>query len=244
MESLKKSFNSFSKQPFHFVWGSLLYLVMIVLVSFAGIGIFLLYFLFLSIFEVELEFTSIPTIGVLTVIAIFVMILLNGINAALAMTYREATEGNRMNLTRFYSYALDKASQSLEVVIIRDVIWLLMVGPFIAIYVFVLYEYEFVDYLLIAYSLFITFILHMLFTPALVLCGAFDTGVFNSLKKSFEFLKRKHVFFFGIFILFAFVWIFNFLPFIQIATIFFLYPVLYNAMIIMIRDSVSLEGNA
>ncbi len=240
MESLKKAFGSVSKQPFHFVWGSLLYLVMLILLLFAGLGIFLLYFMFLSILEVELDFTSIPTIGVVSLISVFLIILFNGINAALAMTYNEALSGRRMNLTRFYSYSLDKAAHALEIVIIRDVIWLLLVGPFIALYFYALYEYQYLDVLIAVYGVFVTFVLHMLFTPAQLLCGAFDAGVFGSLRKSFEFLKKKHVYFIGLYILFAIVWLFNFLPFIQIATVFFLYPIAYSAMIIMIKDTVKI----
>ena len=86
-----------------------------------------------------------------------------------------------------------------------------------------------------------TFVLHMLFTPSFLLAGGFGTSMFGSLKLSFDFFKQKHVFFVGLYILFAFVWLFNFIPIIQIATIFFLYPLVYTAMIIMIKNTIKVN---
>ena len=242
MENLKNSFELVSKQPFLFVWASLLFLLMFILLIFAAIGIFLIYFLFLSVFGVELDLTSIPTMGVLAIIGLVLCLLFNGINAALAMAYDKALQGQKISLTAFYSYALDKAPSAFGIIVVRNFVQLLALGPFIALYIYVLWEYQYMDVLLALYAVFATFVIHMLFTPALLICGTYGTGVFVSLKKGLDLLKTKHVFFLGTYILFALVWLFNFLPFIQLATIFFAYPLVYSAIILMVKKSIRIES--
>jgi hypothetical protein len=241
LESLKKAFNIVSKQPFLFVWGSLLFLFMFILFIFAAIGLFLSYFLFLSVFGQEMNLESPATLGVMGITVLLLLFFTNAINAALAMTYKAGLTKRKITLTKFYSYALDRAPTVFGIMLLRDLFWLLLVGLFIGIYFQFLADYEYLDILIIIYSLFMTFILHMLFTPSFLLAGAFGTSMFGSLRLAFEFLRQKHVFFIGLYILFAFVWLFNFIPIIQIATIFFLYPLVYTAMIIMIKNTIKVN---
>jgi len=240
IESLKRSFNVVSKQPFLFVWSSLLYVFMFLLFSLAAIGLFLLYFLFLSIFGQELNFESIATMGVLAIIGILVVFFINGLNMALAMAYNSGIKREKISLTRFYSYAVDRAPTSLGILLIRELLWLLLVGPFIALYIVYLEPYQYMDALLAIYGLFMTFIIHMLFTPSFILAGSFGTSIYSSIRLGFEFLRKRHVFFIGQYILFAFVWLMNFIPFLQIATIFFAYPLSYTSMIFMVKNSVKI----
>lgn len=242
MESLKKSFNICSKQPFLFVWSSLLFVFMTLLFAFAAIGLFLIYFLFLSAFGQEISLESIPTLAVLGVIGILLIFFGNGINAAVAMAYHEATKKKKVSLTKFYSYAIDRAPTMFGIMLIRELIWLLLVGPFIALYFYALEPYEYMDLLLLFYALGMTFVIHMLFTPPFVMAGAFGSGIFSSMKQSLEFFRKKHVYFVAMYMFFALMWVMNFLPFLQIATIFFLYPMAYTAMIIMIKGAVRISA--
>ena len=241
LESLKKSFNNISKQPFLFVWGSLLFLFMLILFTFAAIGLFLSYFLFLSIFGQEMNLESISTLSVIGVIVVIWLFFINAINAALAMTYKAGPNRKKMTLTKFYSYALDRAPTVFGIMLLREFFWLVLVGPFLALFVYFLADYEFMDMLMLLYGIFTTFALHMLFTPSFILAGGFGTNMFGSLKMGFDFLRKKHVFFIGVYILFAIVWLLNFLPFIQIASIFFLFPLVYSAMIIMIKNTIKVN---
>ncbi len=241
MESLKKSFNICSKQPFLFVWSSLLFVFMLLLFSFAAVGLFLIYFLFLSAFGQEISLESVPTLAVFGVIGLLLVFFGNGINAALAMAYNEATKKKKVSLTKFYSYAIDRAPTMFGIMLIRELLWLLLVGPFIALYFYALEPYEYMDWLMIAYGLFMTFVIHLLFTPSFVLAGAFGTGIFSSLKQSLDFFRRKHIYFVGLYILFAGMWLMNFLPFLQIASIFFLYPLAYTAMILMMKNAIKIS---
>lgn len=241
IDSLKKSFNVCSKQPFLFVWSSLLFIVLFLLFILAAVGIFLMYFLFLSVFGQELNFESLATLAVLGMIVLLLSFFANGINASLAMAYHEATKKRKVSLTKFYSYALDRAPTMFGLSLVRELIWLLLVGPFIALYIYFLEGYEYMDILLWMYGLFMTFVIHMFFTPSFLLAGAFGTSMFGSLKQGLEFLRVRHVFFIGLYMLFALIWIFNFIPFIQIATWFFIYPLAYTAMILMIKNTIKVS---
>jgi len=241
MESLKKSFSSYSKKPFALVWGSLLYIFLFITFLLAGIGIFLIYFLFLSTLGQELNPEAISTLAVVGIIAVLLLFFMGGINAALARAYRNTLTGRKTSLAEFYSYALDKAPDMFGIQLIREGMWLLLVGPALALYIYYLEGYEFMDMLIGTYAFFMTFVIHMLFTPAFLMIGAFGASFYNSLQYGMEFLRKRHIFFIGLYILFAFAWIFNFIPFLQIASIFFLYPLIYNAMIIMLKKTTRIE---
>ena len=241
IESIRKTFNSYAKGPFLFVWSSIMYVFMLFVCLFASLGIILAYFVTLSVFNQHLDTGSPVTLAIFGIVALIFLFFANGLNAALARAYHSAYWREKTSLTRFYSYALDKAPEMLGIMLLRDLLWLVVAGPFIAVYVFLLKGVAFMDILLYAYLLFVTFVIHMLFTPAFLSAGAFGTGFFSSMRHGFEFLRKKHVYFVGIYIIFALVWLLNFVPFIQLATVFVLYPVVYAAMVVMMEDSIKLE---
>lgn len=241
IESMSKAFRLFSKTPFLFVWGSLLYLFLLIVCLFAACGLFLIYFMSLSAFDQELDMTSIPTLAVLGIIVLLFLFFANGLNAALVRTYKRATTRGKMSLARFFSYAIDRAPEMFGIMLVREFIWLLLVGPFLAIYIYFLQGYEFMDVLLGTYAFFMTFIIHMLFTPAFVLAGAYGTDLFTALKLDLDFLKKKHIFFIGAFIVFALVWLLNFVPFLNVVTLFFVYPVVYTAMVVMLENVIKVK---
>lgn len=239
--SLKKSFNAYSRRPFLFVWGSMLYIFMLITFLFASMGIFLGYFLFLSLFGQELDFEALSTLAVVGVIGLLLLFFLNGINASLAMTYYQALNSKKNSVARFYSYALDKAPTMFTIDMIRNLLWLLLVGPALLIYVEFLEGHEYMDLLVGSYVLFMTFVIHMFFTPSLVIAGAFDKGVYTSMRYGLELWRKKHIFFIGLYTLFALTWLFNFIPFIQIASLFFAYPVVYAAMALIIDSNIKIK---
>ena len=241
IESMKKAFRSYSKTPFPFVWGSLLYLFLLIVCIFAAVGLFLIYFFLLSAFEQELSFESIPTLVVLGIIVLLFLFFANGLNAALVMAYRKALTKGKVSVARFFSYAMDRAPEMFGIMIVREFLWLLLVGPFIAFYVYFFYEYELMDLLFGTYALFMTFAIHLVFTPAFVLSGGYGTDIFTSLKLDIDFLRKKHIFFIGIYVVFALAWLLNFVPFVQVATLFFAYPVVYAAMVVMLENTVRIK---
>jgi hypothetical protein len=239
--SLKKSFNAYSKNPFMFVWASLMYIFVFIATLLACIGLVVIYFIAMSVFNQPVEPQSIPTLAIGSVVVLLLLLLLNGLNAALARAYHSAFWKEKTTLTTFYAYATDKAPTTFAILLMRELIWVLLAGPAIAIYVYFLSTVSYMDLLVGGYLLFITFIIHMVFTPAFLAAGAFGTDFYASLKHAFDFLRRRHIYFIGQYALFAVVWLLNFVPFLQFVTIFFAYPVVYNAMINMMEDSVKIQ---
>lgn len=241
IESITKAFNSYSKKPFLFVWSSLMYIILLLAFFFAALGIVIVYFITLSMFDRTLELDALPTLAIFGVIGVVFVFFTNGLNAALAKAYRSAVWDEKTSLTKFYSYTLEKSVEMFGIMLVRDLFWLLLSGPAIALYYYMLDGVEYMDLLLWMYVLSVTFVVHMLFTPAFIAAGAFNMGTYNAMKHAFDFLRKKHIFFIGMFVLFAVVWTLNFIPFVQFVTLFFAYPLLYAAMVVMMEDSLKLK---
>ncbi|VVC03988.1 Uncharacterised protein [Candidatus Bilamarchaeum dharawalense] len=234
---MKKSFSAYTKNPFLFVWGSLMYVFMLVIFFFAALGLLLVYFIFLSLIGQEFDLQSIPTIVFLVLIGLVFMYFTNGLNAALARTYHAALWREKTTITAFYSYALERAPLNFAIQLLRDLIWVLLAGPVIAIYVLFLTGVPYMDAIVGLVILTITFVIHMVFTPALITAGAFEAGLYSALRHGFNTLRRKHIMFIGLYFLFAIVWLLNFIPFIQLVTIFFLYPIIYSSMVMIVENA-------
>jgi hypothetical protein len=128
--------------------------------------------------------------------------------------------------------------------LIRDLIWLVLVGPAIAGYVYVVLQGTADAGLLlpsyvvaVGYALVMTFLIHMAFTPAFLSAGAFGTGMTASLKNSYRLLRKKHVFFVGLYALFAVTWLLDFVPIVQLASLFAAYPITYGSLIAMLENN-------
>ncbi|MEW6748256.1 MAG: hypothetical protein AB1295_00950 [Candidatus Micrarchaeota archaeon] len=241
IESITKAFNSYSKKPFLFVWSSLMYIILLLAFFFAAVGVLLAYFMVLSMFDRALELDSLPTMAIFGVIGLVFVFFTNGLNAALAKAYRSAVWDEKTSLTKFYTYVLEKSVEMFGIMLVRDLFWLLLAGPAIGLYLYMLDGVQYMDLLLWMYVLSVTFVVHMLFTPAFIAAGAFNMGTYAAMKHAFEFMRRKHIFFIGMYVMFAIVWALNFIPFVQFVTIFFAYPLLYAAMAVMMEDSLKLK---
>ncbi len=218
-----------------FAWSSLLYVFMLVVFLFGALSIFLVYFIILSIFGQGFDPVSLGSIGAYIVITLLFLFFTSGLNAALAKAFHSALSNEKTSLIKFYSYAIDKAPEMFAIMLTRDLVWLLLAGPGIAVYIYFLSPYQYMDAAIGIYVLAVTFIVHMLFTPAFLSAGTFGTDVYSSLRHALHFIVKRHVFFLVMFVIFAIVWLLSFIPFIQLVTLFFAYPVVYSAMIIMLE---------
>jgi hypothetical protein len=242
IESLKRAMNAYTKSPFPFAWGSLLYIFLFFVFLFAVIGIGLIYFLIMSVLNQEVSPTSIPSMILAALIAFIFLFILGGLNAALIKTYRAAALKNKMSLTAFFAAVLDRAPAAFAISLLRDLILLIFAGPAIAIYLYSFANMDYVDMVLGAYLLIVGFIIHMLFTPALIY-SAIGSDIFGSLKRTFNILRRKHINFLGLYLVFCLAWLLNLIPLIGLFFIFFIYPIAYTAMIIMMEGIISREDD-
>jgi hypothetical protein len=176
--------------------------------------------------------------AVVGVIGLMFVFFSGGLNAALAKALRSAFWREKTSLTGFFSYALDKAPEMFAIMLVRELVWLLACGWAVALYVFVLKDYEFMEFLVGAYVLFMTFIVHMLATPAFIAAGAFGAPFMASFRQGIEFLRKRHIYFIAMYAIFAFTWVLGWVPLANLVSLFFAYPVAYAAMIAMMESSV------
>jgi len=241
LADLTRAFNAYSKKPFNFAWCSFVYIVLLALFALACVGLFILYFLLASVFNKTVSAGSLSTMIVSVMIALVFLFFANGLNGALARAYRRSMGKEKTSLMAFFSDTLSRAPATFALMLTRDLIWLVLVGPVIVAYVLALQAYAYADIAAAAYALFMTFVLHMLFTPALLSAGAYGTGMIASLRNGFRLLRNKHVYFIGLYAVFAVVWLLSFVPLVQLATLFFAYPVAYAAMLSMMESGVRME---
>jgi len=227
---------AFSKAPFPFVWSSVVFIVFQLLLFFAALGIFLIYFLLASVLGLNTSLSAIPTLVALGLAFVVFLFFSCGLNAALARAYVSALEGRKTTMADFMRYALVKSPATFVIMLIRDAATLIVASPGIALLVF-LKDVAYMDILGDLYILLAVFLVHFLFTPAFISAGGFGTGLAQSLRNGVSFLRRNHVYALGLYIVFAFVWLMNFIPVIQLVTLFAIYPVVYSAFLVMFNES-------
>jgi len=233
--STRLAFAQFSRQPFPFVWSSIIYVVLQLLFLFSCIGLFLIYFFVASVLGVKAGLNTIPTMIVLGIIVLLLLFFSNGLNAGLMKSYHGALEGRKTTVAEFLRHSLSKSLVMMVIMLLRDVAFLLVAAPAAALYYFFLAGITYMDYLTGLYILFVLFFIHFLFTPAFISAGTFGTEFIQSLKNGFYFLRRNHINAFGLYILFAIIWILNFVPLLQLATILAVYPIVYSGLILMFQ---------
>jgi hypothetical protein len=208
---------------------------MLLVFALAAIGLFLIYFIISSIFDLPMGITEIPTLIVAGLLGFLFLVFLSGLSAGLSMTYQRAITKSKTSLLEFYDYAVRKAPVVFGITLLRDFLSFLVIGPAIGIFIFFLEDIEYMDYITGIYVLFCIFIIHMLFTPSIIAAGAFNDNLFGALRKGFKLIRQKHINFIGLYIIFAIAWVMNFVPVIQLFSLFFIYPLAYTALIVMME---------
>ncbi|NYZ77585.1 hypothetical protein H0O02_04720 [Candidatus Micrarchaeota archaeon] len=237
--SIKRAFSAYSAKPFLFMWGSFAYFFLFLVLLLAMFGLLLIYFMAASLLSYDISFGldagSLPTLLAVTVILLLLFYFLGGLNAALAKTYYGAVDGAKTSLLDFYHYGLSRAPVMFGILLMREVISVLLIGPVAAIYYYFLTEYQYMDMLLYLYALCAIFVIHMLFTPAFI-SASLGSLPFESFRAAFFTIKTKHIRFLGMYVLFAIAWLLNFIPLVQLFTVFTVYPIAYSALILLVSD--------
>ena len=234
-----KSLAAFTRNPLAFVWASFIYLVMLAVFICAAVGIFIIYFIGASVLNQPIlnPGPTVPTIILGIFIGVLLLFSMSGLNGALARSYREAMNGRKTSMAAFFATALSCARGVFVIQLIRDIIWLVLVGPALAIFVLYFSNTEYMDIIIGTYAFFMTFVIHLIFTPALVAFGVgIETKVVGAFKRIPRTLRANPILFVGTYILFAFVWLLNFVPVIDFFTVFAVFPILYTALIATIES--------
>lgn len=233
----RMAFAQFSSRPFPFIWASVIYVVLQLMFLFGCLGIFLIYFFLASVLGLNTSISSIPSIIALSVSGLIFLIFTNGLNAGLMKAYYAALENRKTTVADFLHYSTSKSLMMFSIMLLRDIVYALLAALPVVLYIYVLSEIAYMNYLLYIYLAGLLFVVHFLFTPAFISAGTYGTSFFQSLRNGFYFIRRNHINALGLYILFAFIWILNFVPLLQLLSIFAVYPIVYSALILMFRMS-------
>ncbi len=236
LANINQAFKAYTKSPVNFSAGSFIAVIMYGLCIFAALGVFLVYFMVVSTFS-RFSLTDPLTVAVAAIIIILLKLVTSGVNSALARAYSDAGDNKKTLIGSFYMQALRAAPSAFAITIIRDIIWAILLIPVIVLYIFALKGVQYIEIVVGLYAVFITYLIHMLFTPALISSALTNSGVVSSLKQGWRMLQKKHIYFAGVYIVFAITWLLNLIPILQIVSIFVLYPISYSTLITFV------EGN-
>lgn len=236
---LKKVFAAYGEKPLLFLWGSVLHVFFSLIVFLSTIGILLLSLLVLFFFGYTPDFSN-TTNMILYAIPVFFalvyMIYMNGCTtAATVYAYKSAIDGKVVSLIEFYHYGLARGPMMFSIGILRDFFMFTVIGIGAAIYYFALQNFEFGIHLFAIYALITVFFFHLITKPGIIACGLGEKP-FESFKKTYLVFAKRHIYFILFFVFYSFIWLLNFVPLINILSLFVLFPLLYSALIEMVDE--------
>lgn len=203
-------------------------IIFIAMALLSTLGIFFIFFFLATILNLQISSILLP-FGI--VASLFNIYLLSGLNGAVFKSYRQ---NERISFVQFYSNFLATVSASFKLSLLRLIICILIIAPAALIYYFALIENQYALYALILYSLIVVYSIFLLLAPSFIFASFGSRRIIPTLKQNFNFLKVKHIRYAALYALYAICFILNFIPLLQLVSIFFLYPLLCTALMEMI----------
>jgi len=238
-DSIQRAISSYTSKPVPFVGVAFIHLALQLLVLFALLGVFLIGFFIASVVKVPVD--SPPLIALAIILAILFFYFSSGVKGAALNGYLNVLNGDKVSFFDFYHYSLKKAPRFFGLFLVRSFFELLPTGVLAALYFFVIKNWNlpYADAIVAFFSLLFTFIVHYVFYGAFVSAAVYDSGIKDSLKNCFKFLKFTHVFALILYVAYAIVWLTQFVPVINIITFFVSFPIVYTAMILYFQKIIS-----
>ncbi len=238
-DSIQRAVSSYTSKPIAFVGVAFIHLALQLLVLLALLGVFLIGFFITSIIKVPVD--SPPMLALAVILVILFFYFSSGVKGAALNAYSNVLNGEKVNFFDFYHYSLRKAPRFFGLFLVRSVFQLLPVGVLAALYFFVIKNWNlpYADAFVAFFSLLFTFIVHYIFYGAFVSAAVYDSGIKDSLKNCFKFLKFTHIFALILYVAYAIIWLTQFVPIINIITFFVSFPIAYSAMVVYFQKIIS-----
>lgn len=200
-------------------------------------GIFIILFLILSVINLASSVELVASIlGILLIVFLY---FASGFLGSLIRAYSSSNKKSKVSVTDFFYYAKSNGTTFFNITILKLLTIAILVVPLIAIYYFYLLKnpIKYSEYLLGLIALFDIFIVELLFFPAYFSAALCNTGAFKSIMISFSFFRKKHVYAFGLFVLFSINFPFTIFPVLNLVPLFVVFPIIYFAMISMFQSN-------
>ena len=234
-KSISKSFELYANRPAAFVFSTLTHCVFNLLLLLALAGVFLIFFFIVSVFKLAEAPTVFAIVG--AILALFYLYFSSAFFGSLVKAYSLLATGTNFSFMDFYRYAMGNGWTFFSLNLIRLVLLALVNLPSALIYFLYLSQnpIKYVDYLLLLLSIFLTFFVELFLFPSFIAAATYNSGVLRSLKFAGQLFQKRHIFAVCLFVVYSFVWVFNWVPVIQLVTILVFYPVVYTAMIVFFQ---------
>lgn len=238
-ESVKEAVNSFKRMPTMYVYFSVLATLFCLLSLLSGIGLLILVFFLFSIINYSL--LSLPGLVIGVIIALGTFWFMSGVEGATIRFYYNLLSGRNYNLqsgfTEFLSYILGNASEFFLISLVRAIIAAIPLLLLFIIYTMLQqYNVPYVDVLLSIIGLGMLFIIYFLLFPVFISLAVYDTaGLKAAFKNSIRVLSRGHIKALVLYAAYCFVWVLNFIPILNLFTLFIAYPIIYTSLIALFR---------
>lgn len=240
-DSLKKSFSSYTSNPVGFALNSLFLVFYQVLVLLAIAGLWFVVFFIASILQIGVD--SIPFLAIDALLIVMFVYFSAGIKGSYVWACNESVEGRRVSMLEFFRYFMRKSGVFFFITLLKYFFTALFVAPVILAYLYVLVDYDvpYLDVLVYLTAALLAFLIHFMFYPAIISAAVYDTSISRSIRGGFQLVRKRNILALMLYVVYAITWILNFIPLIQLFTLFVTYPIIYSAMILMFKDAVPKE---
>ncbi len=240
LSSIQEAIWAFQRNPNDYVYVTFLAGMFCLLTVLGALGIFVLLFFLFSVLNMPI--ISLQTAVAVGIIMIWVLWMLSGVHAARINFYNNLLNnkryGLRSGLVEFLNCAMQNASAFFLLLIIRFVIVAIPVTILYFLYDYLTqYNIPYLNIIIILLAMICTFIIHFLFSPIFILMGVYRRGIGSAFWNGGRILIRTHVKALALYFVYAITWVLNFVPLINLTTIFVIYPITNSSLISLYKKN-------
>jgi hypothetical protein len=218
------------KKPLQYVLSTIACLFLTMISVLALVGVMLLFFFLMS--GLRMTDNVLPFAIVGAALGLLLLYFTSAFKGALMKAYSVLYAGGNFTFLDIYRYAIANGWIFFIINIIKFVLLLMVNLPSILLYLYVAHGNPdtLMKVIIIFLSLCGTFIIELLFYPV-YLGAVYGNGLGRSFVGSFQLFRRKHVIAVALFIVYCFVWLFDWIPLLQVVAGLVAYPIVVTAML-------------
>ncbi len=231
LKNVENATKEYMKKPAQFIWAITISVILSVISLFAMGGAFLIIWYILSLLGLGSQTMIVGIVG--GIFLIMLLIITNGMKGALIKTFLNITKREKVSVRYFFRYALERGEVFFLITLIKYLVAAIPIVPLYLLYQYVLlgFNIPYLDWIIGIFIGGILFIIELPFMYAYVAAAVDNASTFNALKLSLRFLRKKHMYAFGLYSGYAMVWSTIYVPILNIFTGLVIYPIMYTAII-------------
>ncbi len=229
-DSIQKAVSSFTAKPLPFITVASIHLLTQMLLLFSVAGLFLIIFFTASLARITIDSTMLMAIA--AILGIIFLYFVSGIKGAAFKAYHEALNNRKFGFFQFYDYVVKNSGRYFGLFLARAMVAAVPIGIMLAAYYFLIKRWPipYLDIIVGIISAGVLFLVYYLFYGSFISASLYDTNLKASLKKCFRYIKSAHIFALILYAAYAIIWLTQFIPIINLVTLFVTFPIAYTSM--------------